>query len=113
MTDTLNLTEKQIRDRADSRSFAKGHSYYTGGAIFNMVRRGDRLEDLCEGSQPSPYRVLVTFDEDEIVDASCTCPHDWGGDCKHIVALLLAYIHEPEKFEERSSLDDTLKERSK
>lgn len=113
MTDTLNLTEQQIRDRVDSGSFAKGQSYYKGGAISDMVRRGDRLEGLCEGSQPSPYRVLVTFDEDEIEDASCTCPYDWGGDCKHIVALLLAYIHEPEKFEERASVDDTLKERSK
>ncbi|MBN1313368.1 MAG: SWIM zinc finger family protein [Anaerolineae bacterium] len=113
MTNALNLTEKQIRDRADSNSFAKGQSYYKGGAISDMVLRGDRLEGLCEGSQPSPYRVLIKFDEDGIADASCTCPYDWGGDCKHIVALLLNYLNEPEKFEERASPDDTLKERSK
>lgn len=27
------------------------------------------------------------------VYADCTCPYDWGGWCKHIVATLLAYSH--------------------
>ena len=31
-----------------------------------------------------------------IATTDCSCPYDWEGDCKHIVALLLTYIHEPE-----------------
>ncbi|MBC7336147.1 MAG: SWIM zinc finger family protein, partial [Clostridia bacterium] len=38
--------------------------------------------------------------------ASCTCPR--GGFCKHIVALLLAYIHEPETFREVPPLEALL-----
>ncbi|MBD2305029.1 SWIM zinc finger family protein [Chroococcidiopsis sp. FACHB-1243] len=26
-----------------------------------------------------------------IVSADCTCPYDWGGLCKHQIAVLLAY----------------------
>jgi hypothetical protein len=32
------------------------------------------------------------------VETSCTCPYDYGGICKHIVALLLTYVHEPQTF---------------
>lgn len=32
------------------------------------------------------------------MDVSCTCPYDWGGYFKHIVALLLTFIQEEEKF---------------
>ena len=42
------------------------------------------------------------------VDANCSCPYDWGGYCKHIVAVLLAYLHEPEKVTERPSVDELL-----
>ena len=31
-----------------------------------------------------------------IETAYCSCPYDWEGDCKHIVALLLTRVHNPE-----------------
>ena len=43
------------------------------------------------GSQFAPYGVRVDFDEAGIIDATCSCPYDWDGLCKHIVAALLAY----------------------
>lgn len=113
MADRLPLTDDIIRDRAGSQSYSKGQSYYRGGAVFDTVRRENRLEGLCEGSQASPYRIVVTFDEQGIDSAECTCPYDWGGDCKHIVALLLTYLHKPEQFETRPQLDAALQQRSK
>ena len=86
MTSPPKLTEKQIHNRASAQSFAKGQSYYRSGAVFDTIRRGDQLEGYCEGSQPCPYRILVTLDRDGISSAFRTCPYDWGGDCKHIVA---------------------------
>ncbi len=46
------------------------------------------------GMSPLPYyQVSVTLaDAGGIADASCTCPYDWGGYCKHIVAVLLAAL---------------------
>lgn len=108
------LTLEQIHARATAQSFARGESYYHSGAIFDTVRRGGELEGRCEGSEYTPYHIRVTLDEEGNIDsASCTCPYDWGGDCKHIVALLLTYLYEPESFETRAPVQDTLLERSK
>jgi uncharacterized Zn finger protein len=113
MADKLPLTDELIRGRAESQSYTKGHSYYRSGAIFDSVRRENRLEGLCEGSQANPYRIVVTFGKQGIATAYCTCPYDFGGDCKHIVALLLTYLHNPQKFETRLPLQDALQGRSK
>ena len=49
------------------------------------------------GSQFAPYGVRVVFDAAE-----------WGGLCKHIVAALLAYSHEPMSVRELPELEETL-----
>ncbi len=108
------VTLEQIRARATEQSFTRGESYYHSGAIFDTVRRGSELEGQCEGSEYAPYHIRVTLGEaNNIEAASCTCPYDWGGDCKHIVALLLTYLHEPKSFEAREPVQDTLSARSK
>ena len=33
------------------------------------------------------------LDDGGIGSATCTCPYDWGGYCKHIVAVLLTVLH--------------------
>ncbi len=60
------------------------------------------------GSQFAPYGVRVDFDEAGIIDATCSCPYEWGGHCKHIVAALLAYCHEPESVRELPELEEAL-----
>lgn len=104
MTDIPTLTEDQIRGRTTPQSFAKGEAYQQRDAIFDPVIYENRLEGFCEGSEPYPYKVTVEFDEDGITSTTCTCPYDWGGDCKHVVALLLTYLHAPEVFQERPPL---------
>ncbi len=39
--------------------------------------------------------------------------YDWGGDCKHIVALLLTCLREPERFQQPKTLRDELRSRQK
>jgi uncharacterized Zn finger protein len=107
------ITEKQIRNRADAKSFSKGKEYFRARAIYNTVRRGATLEAYCQGSDYTPYRVQATIQNGAIVAALCTCPYDWGGDCKHIVALLLTYLDDPSAFEERATLHEQLEKRSK
>lgn len=108
------LTLAQIRARATPQSFARGEVYYHRGAVFDTVKRGNELEGRCAGSEYIPYRIRVTLDETDNIEAtSCSCPYDWGGDCKHIVALLLTYVYKPEAFEERAPVEDALLERSK
>ncbi len=109
-----SLSLEQIRRRATPQSFARGEDYYHNGAIFDAVKRGDELEARCQGSDYTPYHIRVVLDKAGNIEATfCTCPYDWGGDCKHIVALLLTYLYKPETFEERAPVQDTLLERSK
>jgi uncharacterized Zn finger protein len=106
------LTEKQIRERANDQSFQKGQTYYESGAIYNPARQaspaGVTLTAQCEGSSAPSYRLQVELDGGGVRSASCTCPYDWGGDCKHIVALLLMYIHQPDGFVEQESVNELL-----
>jgi len=108
----VQLTEKQIRERASDQSFRKGEDYYETGAIYNPARQsipgGVTLTAQCEGSSAPSYRLHAELDEGGVRSASCTCPYDWGGDCKHIVALLLMYIHEPDEFSEQKSVNELL-----
>lgn len=108
-----NLTRDQIYARATEQSCQRGEAYYKSGAIFDTVRRGNELEGYCEGSQPSPYHIHITLSDQGIESASCSCEYDWGGDCKHIVALLLTFLNKPEAFEERKPVSDVLAQRSK
>jgi len=92
------LTEEDIQLLCTEQSFERGEDYYWQGAIREPLRQGMTLRALCEGSQYEPYRVRVELDEEGVAWADCSCPYDWGGYCKHIVALLLAWIHDPEEF---------------
>jgi uncharacterized Zn finger protein len=108
------LTLDQVRAYANEKSFARGEKYYWDDTIFETVKRGSVLEAFCEaGSQPEPYYVTATLAENGIAEASCTCPYDYGGACKHIVALLLTYVHRAQVFEERPSIEAALNGRSK
>jgi len=66
------------------------------------------LTAQCEGSTAPSYRLHVELDLGGVRSASCTCPYDWGGDCKHIVALLLMYLHKPNEFSEQKNVKDLL-----
>ena len=113
MGDNISLTKRQIEERAYGKSFHRGEILYETGAISSPVRRGDEISARCRGSYPEPYRVWATFIDAEIAAVSCSCEYDWGGDCKHIVALLLTYLHEPERFQQRKTLRDELMSREK
>lgn len=109
---SIQLTEKLIRDRASDQSYQRGCDYYKSGAIYNPARQsvpgGMVLTANCEGSSAPSYRLRIELDEGGIRSASCTCPYDWDGDCKHIVALLLFYLNQPGEFAEQKSVSDLL-----
>lgn len=113
MYDNIPLTQRQIQSRAFGKTFDRGETLYTNGAISRTVRRGDEINARCQGSYPQPYRVWATILAGEIAATSCDCEYDWGGDCKHIVALLLTFLYEPERFQERETLRDALMSRQK
>jgi uncharacterized Zn finger protein len=102
----LTFTEALIRQHASAESLRRGEEYYRGGAVVSLARRGSVLEAEVEGSEPLPYRVRLAFDDGHVSEATCTCPYDWGGWCKHIVAVALAQAREPEAVEARPSVEE-------
>lgn len=92
------LTEAHISTLANASSFERGENYYRDRAVFGAVRQGTELRAQCEGSDYEPYQARATLTESGVAQMSCTCPYDYGGICKHIVALLLTYVHEPRSF---------------
>ena len=87
------FTEADVRAGASSQSFERGSSYQRSSAVHDLVRRGNLLTARVQGSEYAPYEIAVTLlDDGSIADATCTCPYDWGGYCKHIVAVLLTVL---------------------
>jgi uncharacterized Zn finger protein len=97
----LKITESLIRQNATEKSFQRGKEYARSHAVQDLVWRDQVLQASVSGS--AYYRVSIGFNERSIQSTKCSCPYDFGGWCKHIVATLLVAIEQP-KIEERPSL---------
>jgi len=62
----------------------RGYDYYKDGRVKYVIKVGDLLYGTVSGN--FDYYVRVDLGEEETI---CNCPYD--GDCKHAVALILAY----------------------
>lgn len=105
---TPRITEAQVREHASDESFQRGREYQRDGAVVSLAWRDDTLEAQVWGSQATPYRVHVAFDAAGVTSATCTCPYDWGGWCKHLVAALLEAAERPQEVIERPPVRDVL-----
>jgi len=89
----MPLSTDQIRDLCTSEVFDRAITYRDEDRIQRIDRFDQTVTAVVQGSQPDPYEVEIEFSDDRAdptaIDATCTCPYDWGGYCKHIVAVLL------------------------
>jgi len=99
------ITERLIQRHATDKSFERGRRYRDRGAVLNLEARDDRLIATVAGSQYEPYQVEIAFDRAGITQAFCSCPYERSGWCKHIIAVLLTVLEEPESVDERPSLE--------
>lgn len=103
------LDESSIRTLSIREAFERGRDYWRSGAVSTLVRRGDELCAEVEGSEIAPYCVTIRLHQGGVADARCTCPYDWGGYCKHIVATLLQFADNPSAVTAQPSLQDLLR----
>jgi uncharacterized Zn finger protein len=82
--------EATIKALADPKVFERGRAVLRSGAVSALVRRGEELTAAVAGSEDAPYRVAIRLKDGTVADHRCTCPYEWGGACKHVVATLLA-----------------------
>ena len=107
MSTGILVTEESILTRVTEKSFERGEDYYDSGMVESVVQRGSRLFAEVLGSEEDPYDVGIAFQHDDFT-AFCTCPYDWGGYCKHIVAVLLTWIRDRELITVRQPIEDLL-----
>jgi len=111
-----DLTGADIRARCTEASFDRGWGYYTDGRVRQRTRLDAGIETRVAGTYN--YRVTIREAPGRLIACQtlvwpCICPYDWGGDCKHIVATLLAWLHEPESFRAPADLQAALAARGK
>jgi uncharacterized Zn finger protein len=107
---TLKIAESLIRQNADDKSFERGRDYARSRAVSDLVWRGQTLQASVVGNEY--YRVTIGFSGQSkqiVQDATCSCPYDFGGWCKHIVATLLV-ANDQGNIEERPSLAQLLEQ---
>ena len=102
------LSQDMIRRYASSQSWQRGEAYYHDGYVRRVFQRGNSLSAEVEGNDIRPYQVRISFDGEELGAVYCSCPYDYGGCCKHIVATLLVCLREPARIELRPSLEEIL-----
>src|SRR2546421_3603953 len=111
------LSEADIQGYTDDASFRKGYDFYLQQAIVEPTLSESVLRALCHGSSGNTYRVeailLPAGDKSgrKLASTGCSCPR--GGFCEHLVALLLTWVHQPERFVVRSRLMGRLDEKSR
>ena len=112
------LTEAGIREFAGATIFNRGHDYFEKEMVHEFNYDSNRIVAEVYGNY-GDYEVEIISEEGE-VEAYCSCPYD-GYPCKHIVAVLLTFIHDKEKYiqqatqhqSEISSLKDKIRKLSR
>jgi uncharacterized Zn finger protein len=102
------LTPAIIQAQANETSYSRGQRYWRSGAVVFLTQRQQTLQAEVEGNAALPYRVTIDFDGGGVTNADCTCPYCFEGWCKHIVAVLLVCVQQPEKIEQRPALAQLL-----
>jgi uncharacterized Zn finger protein len=99
------IDESMIRQNVSGKSFERGKEYARSQAVRDLILRDQTLQASVAGS--TYYRVSIGFSDRSIQSAKCSCPYDFGGWCKHIVAVLLVGMEQPQ-IEECPSLVEML-----
>jgi uncharacterized Zn finger protein len=103
-----SVDEEYIRARSLEEVFERGEGYFESGRVHTIFNDGDSLTCRIDGSQYEPYTVRVHALKQGRIECECTCPYDFEGWCKHIVAVLLIILDEPGNIEPAISLHEIL-----
>ena len=106
----LNLSnlDKILKANSTEQSYQRGRNYCEYGYVSHVVNRENLLQAHVEGSQGEDYSVQIDFSPQGVISAFCTCPYDWGGWCKHIIATLCYCQKYPDNIKQRPSLEQLL-----
>src|SRR3989338_4298705 len=91
------IAEQAIEDLVNPVIFTRGKNYWRQGRVLECEFHQGVVRGKVQGSRTKPYHVKI-FCTPERLHPECNCPFDWGGFCKHTVALWLAYQDNADDF---------------
>ncbi len=115
-----SLSLQAVQESSSEPVYRRGVQYYRRKKVLKYEESANgTVEALVIGSEPQPYKVVVTFDDETGFKAVCSCPY-FEEVCKHSVAVLLTHIArgnpgirfdlmEPERPRDNHSGEKTLK----
>ncbi len=106
-----DLSAEQVRKLGSEADWQAAQDLVAGGQVHYRYRAGDRLEAAVKYNDHW-YPVVVTI-VDGSLQTNCSCPHTGEGWCPGSLAVLAAWLEEPESFLDRSQLRDQLRQYSK
>lgn len=90
-----------IQEASSEPVYRRGVQYYRRKKVLKYVEMeteqgGGLIEALVIGSEPQPYKIVVTVESPLVFKAECSCPY-FEEVCKHSVAVLLTHVarHNP------------------
>jgi uncharacterized Zn finger protein len=110
MTELPVLTEADVRDWTGPTAFERGQSLLRRDQIIEPAIARGTLSGAFPGRSGVVHKAWAAAEEDEIIDAACTCSAGARGRCQHVAALLLTWIHRPETFAHGDALTRALAE---
>ena len=85
----MNLTAALLERLSLPAMYERGERYFHSGRVAQLVKREGHVEARVRGSRD--YRQLIDLAADSWA-ATCTCPYEGEGICKHLVAAGLAIV---------------------
>jgi hypothetical protein len=106
--DLRKLTEPEIARLFDPRIYERGKEYFVEGRVRRAMVYHDSLMADVKGTLPEEYHISLEIRDGNVV-ASCTCPYALGY-CKHIAAILYAWVKRPGMFKDLGESEGLLKQ---
>ncbi len=110
-TGLRKLTESEIVRLFESRIYERGKEYFLEGRVKRAIVYHNNLMADVKGTVPEEYHISIEVRDGNVV-ASCTCPYAFGY-CKHIAALLYAWVKRPGMFKDLGRSEEMLKRLSR
>ncbi len=104
------VTLELLKDRSTNESFRRGRNYYRSDFVSNLRVQDNSYIASVTGNYH--YEVKITQNNNDI-DFSCTCPYDWGGICKHCIAVGLYILNHDKEVVKKAKSRKKLKTEDK
>ena len=83
--------QKIVKQNATAKSFSLGKQLFERGAVMDfhyfLSNASFQASARVIGSGGNQYQTSIKVADNRLAESLCSCPYDWGGVCKHIVAL--------------------------